>query len=104
MLDGYNSRLQSATCLDGQKGDNEMKGIEVSQAEIDCAKEFLRVTQKGRKIPSEQSMITLNYGKMIRLVAWYGAIRSRGVPPKSGRFTVNHSDSEGNRIHDPRNE
>lgn len=56
-----------------------MKGIDVSAEELTNAREFLRMVS-GMEWPEESDFqqCTQAHGELVRLIAWYGAIRAEG--------------------------
>lgn len=62
-----------------------MRGIDVSKEEIAAAKSFLEVSQKV-VFPDDEQRIIISRCELLRLIAWYGSIRSEGRPLKSGQF------------------
>jgi hypothetical protein len=55
--------------------EDAVRGTELTLQQLDRAKEFVHIAQvvKG-DLPDEQ-LITLPFGDLVRLVAWYGAMR-----------------------------
>lgn len=54
-----------------------MKGTDCTEAQIDSARQFCadrRKDQPGER-PRDAQEITISFGQLARLVAWYGALR-----------------------------
>jgi hypothetical protein len=72
-----------------------MKGTDVSAEEIRSVREFLEASN-GEYGPWDEANdaqpISSQRGQFIRMIAWYGALRSRGAPlpgrPPMGWFEV----------------
>ena len=57
-----------------------MKGTDVSPAEIENAKTFLKMVSKI-DWPEDDQQVRITRAELVRLVAWYGAIRGKNAPP-----------------------
>ena len=58
-----------------------MKGTDVTDAQLAHAQEFLRSAAGGKFDPEfmeSQKYVTVDKEDIIRLLAWYGAIRAKG--------------------------
>lgn len=57
-----------------------MKGTELFPGEIKSADEFVRARYVGKNVAySDDTQVSIRYGNLVRLVAWYAAIRSEAV-------------------------
>lgn len=60
-----------------------MTGFEVSEAELDHARTFLRAISGTAFQAADQRTVTLRKSDLVRAMAWYGSIRSQsGGEPK----------------------
>lgn len=57
-----------------------MKGVDVSEAELNHARVFLEHISGVEWAPDDKRHV-ITREKMIRIVAWYGAIRAGGKEP-----------------------
>lgn len=70
-----------------------MKGTDVSPEELDHAREFLEyVSRVAWPADSDGDNCILSRAELIRVVAWYGAIRASG-PPRPWNFMPSASES-----------
>lgn len=62
-----------------------MRGTDLSQWQLDAAEKFIRGRNKTIVGPFAPETITVRWSDLVRLVAWYGAIRAdatkRGIDP-----------------------
>lgn len=64
-----------------------MRGTEVTPAQMNSAREFLssRVRNTRHNRPeSDAQVVSLTYGDLARLVAWYGALRYKAGADGTG--------------------
>lgn len=53
-----------------------MRGTDVTEEQMKSAREFAFARSVGlEEMPDDQRIIMLPFGKMVRLMAWYGAMR-----------------------------
>src|SRR6185437_1857670 len=53
-----------------------MRGTEVTEDQMQSAREFAFARSVGLAgMPDDDQQITVTFGKMVRLMAWYGALR-----------------------------
>lgn len=52
-----------------------MRGTELTPQQLERAKEFVRGRQVVKADLTDEQQIQLAFGDLVRLVAWYGAIR-----------------------------
>ena len=78
-----------------------MKGIDLTDAQLAAAKRFVKGREKGNlKTPKDQQIIAMSYIDVIRLVAWYGAIRYTAATQGIGTLTEPGPTAEVERKHD----
>ena len=84
-----------------------MRGTELTDAQIESARRFCADRRKDAPgdTPDDSRIISIPFGQMIRLVAWYGALRFQagrdgtgGTLEKPGVFVV-HKDEEEKESH-----
>jgi hypothetical protein len=65
-----------------------MRGTDVNPEQMEAAERFIaeHVTH-GDPLPEDQP-VTVKWGELVRLVAWYGALRAIGI--QKGVSTVEH--------------
>jgi len=52
-----------------------MRGKDLTQDQLDRAKEFVKFCQVFKRELADEQDVVLRFGDLVRLVAWYGAIR-----------------------------
>lgn len=50
-----------------------MKGTDVTGEQIEAARQF--IVGRGGRLASDEQMVALTAGELVRVVAWYGALR-----------------------------
>lgn len=61
-----------------------MRGTELTPAQIKAAELFILERQCAGPVPDAETTISLPFEKMVRLVAWYGALRYRSAQRGQG--------------------
>ena len=51
-----------------------MKGVDISQAEIECARRFIMLIKAELHL-STTGIICTNFNELLRVIAWYGLLR-----------------------------
>ena len=58
-----------------------MRGTEITDAQMDAAEKFLLLVRSvdNETQPDPEDSVSIPWNKLVRLVAWYGAIRANAV-------------------------
>ena len=58
-----------------------MRGTEITDAQMNAAEEFILLcrTDKNTRTPKPEEFVSMPWSNIVRIVAWYGAIRAKAV-------------------------
>lgn len=72
-----------------------MKGTDLTQEQIDSAEQFIkdRFESYTRQQPEPETHVSLEFGVLVRVVAWYGALRY-----EAGALGINSLEDPGETI------
>lgn len=58
-----------------------MRGTEITDSQMDAAEKFILLcrTDGNTQYPKPEESVTMHWGNIVRIVAWYGAIRAKAV-------------------------
>jgi hypothetical protein len=58
-----------------------MRGTEITDAQMDAAEKFILLcrTDGNTKMPKPEESVSMPWANIVRIVAWYGAIRAKAV-------------------------
>ena len=69
-----------------------MRGTDCTNAQLDAAHRFIATHPlRGAQLPLDQP-VTLAYGELVRIVAWYGALRYVAAREGNGGTLENPAD------------
>jgi hypothetical protein len=58
-----------------------MRGTELTDAQMDAAEKFILLcrTEGNTRTPKPEESVSMRWSNIVRIVAWYGAIRAKAV-------------------------
>jgi|GEM_PF-3946941 hypothetical protein len=58
-----------------------MRGTDITEAQMDAAEKFILLcrTDGNTRTPKPEEFVSMPWANIVRIVAWYGAIRAKAV-------------------------
>lgn len=58
-----------------------MRGTDITEAQMDAAEKFIFLcrTDGNTRTPKPEEFVSMPWSNIVRIVAWYGAIRAKAV-------------------------